>query len=96
MLRNKSILQKDMSECFICGTTRNLVTHEIFYGSANREKSIRYGAYVRLCTRHHTTSNYGVHFNPKLNEDLRKMAQKKLEEMYGHEWFMETFGKNYL
>lgn len=95
MNRNKSIIQKDMSECFICGATKGLHTHEIFYG-INRQKSIRYGAYIRLCARHHNMSNAGIHFNHKLDNDLKKLAQRELEKTYSREWFIKTFGKSYL
>ena len=92
----KSILQENMDECYICHTTQNLHVHHIFAGSANRAKSEKCHAVIRLCGKHHNLSKYGIHFNKELNLKIKQEAQKKLEEEYGHEWFMETFEKDYL
>lgn len=95
MKRDKSIVQKDMSRCYICGTTKGLHTHEVFYGSANRKKSIQYGCYVSLCGRHHNLSNDGVHFNKQLDTTLKRVTQECFEGLHGHDKFMEVFRKNY-
>ena len=96
MLRNKSILQKDMTYCYVCGTTQNLITHEIYFGSANRAKSIKYGCYVRLCVKHHTMSNRGVHKDIALDTYLKQECQEVFERIYSHDKFVETFNKSYL
>lgn len=80
----------------MCGDTQNLHTHEVFFGSANRKKSIQYGLQVKLCPKHHNMSSKGVHFDKVLDTHLKKFAQTKFEEKYGHEKFMEVFKKNYL
>ena len=80
----------------MCGKTNDLHTHEVFYGSANRSKSIKWKLQVRLCGEHHDLSSKGVHFNKVLDTQLKKFAQTKFEELYGHEKFMEVFKKNYL
>lgn len=95
MKRDKSIIQQDMSRCYICGTTQNLHTHEIFYGSANRKKSIEYGCYISICGHHHNLSNQGVHFDKQLDITLKRIAQECFEGIYGHDKFMEIFKKNY-
>ena len=79
----------------MCGNP-HVAEHHIFYGSANRKKSEEYGLKVYLCGPHHNLSNDGVHFNPTLDLLLKKFAQKKFEEKYSHEKFMEVFHKNYL
>lgn len=91
----KSILQT-IDACWVCGTRQNLHTHEVFYGTANRKKSIKYSLQVKLCGRHHNLSSEGVHFNKALDTQLKMFAQKKFEEKYSHEKFMEVFKKNYL
>lgn len=96
MKRNKSIIQKDMTCCYVCGRTYSLHVHEVFYGTANRKKSIKYGCYVALCAYHHNMSNEAVHFNKQLDTQLKQRCQRKFEDLYGHEFFMETFHKNYL
>lgn len=90
----KSILQTN-DACWVCGETRDLHTHEVFFGS-NRKKSITWGLQVRLCGKHHNLSKKGVHFNKALDTQLKMFAQTKFEEKYGHEKFMEVFRKNYL
>ena len=89
----KSIIQNER-ECYVCKTTQNLHRHHIFFG-ANRKHSETYGLWVYLCARHHNMSDAGVHFNKKLDTELKQLAQKTWEETYG-DGFMSIFGKNYL
>ena len=85
-----------MSKCYVCGTRNNLHIHEIYYGTANRKKSIEYGCYVSLCAYHHNMSDYGVHYNKALDLNLKQECQRRFEEIYDNAKFMETFNKNYL
>lgn len=85
-----------MTKCFICGARNNLHIHEIYYGTANRKKSIEYGCYVSLCAYHHNMSDYGVHYNKALDLNLKQECQRRFEEIYDNAKFMETFNKNYL
>ena len=92
----KSIIQDDM-ECLVCGTIYKLHRHHIFYGTANRKQSEKYGCWCYLCARHHNMSDVGVHFNHELDLKIKRMCQKKWEEIYGdREEFIKTFGKSYL
>lgn len=92
----KSIISNE-EECLVCGTTLGLHKHHVFYGTANRKQSERYGCWCYLCGRHHNLSNAGVHFNPELDSWLKQMCQKEWEERYGtREQFIETFGRSYL
>lgn len=95
MKRDKSIVH-EMGKCWVCGTTRDLHIHEVFFGSANRKKSIEYGCYVHVCGKHHNLSNEGVHFDKELDTQLKKVAQEKFEEIHGHDKFMQVFKRNYL
>lgn len=90
----KSILSNER-ECYVCKTTLNLHKHHIFFGP-NRQNSEKYGCWVYLCAWHHNMSNVGVHFNRLLDVELKREAQKRFEELHGHEKFMEVFGKNWL
>lgn len=96
MKRDKSIIQKDMSRCYVCGTTLDLHTHEVFFGTADRKKSIEWGCYVKLCARHHNMSSEGVHLNNWLNRKLKEETQRAFEKLYGHDKFIEIFHRNYL
>lgn len=80
----------------MCGCTGVLHTHEVFGGTANRKKSIEYGLYVDMCPKHHNIAPTGVHFNKALDRELKKIAQRKFEEIHGHQKFMNVFHKNYL
>lgn len=90
----KSIIQNE-KECFITKSKINLHKHHIFMGPF-RKKSEQYGCYVYLRADWHNMSDYGVHFNRNLDLRLKRIAQRKFEELYGHEKFMEVFKINYL
>lgn len=92
----ESIIQKD-KQCLVCGTTYNLHSHHIFFGTANRKQSEKYGLKVWLCAYHHNMSNEGVHFNKHLDNHLKQMGQRHFEARYGsRDMFIEKFGKSYL
>lgn len=94
----KSIIQSQ-KECFICKTILNLEEHHIFFGSANRKLSEKYGLKVFLCLTHHKGID-GVHGKngKKLNDYLHQIAEKKWLEYYNKtiEDFIREFGKNYI
>lgn len=92
----KSILQNDMSYCYYCGRRGALHKHHIFFGSANRKKSEKYGCFVALCPEHHNMSNNSVHYNKAMDIGLKKRCQKRFEELYSHDEFMEVFSRNYI
>ena len=92
---SKSIISNDKC-CYVCGVTRTLHRHHIFFGNANREQSERYGCWVWLCYAHHNGSNAGVHYNKKLDDRLKIIAQKKFEIHFANKDFRSVFGKNYL
>lgn len=83
------------SMCFVCGTTYDIHTHEVFFG-ANRQLSIKYGMQVFLCGKHHNMSTRGVHFDKSLDNKLKKQYQSKFKEMYPNLDFVKIFGENYL
>lgn len=96
MKRDNSILQKDLTKCFVCGTCVNIHKHEIYYGSDNRKKSIQHGFYVALCGEHHNLSNKGVHFNKTLDKVLKRACQSEYEKTHSREEFVKIIGRNYL
>ena len=70
--------------------------HHIFYGTANREVSERNGFKVYLCGYHHNLSNFGVHFDKKLDIALKRYAQQIYEQEHTREDFIKLVGKSYL
>lgn len=93
--KNFSVIQPGLSECYICGNP-NVAWHEVFEGTANRQKSIKWGMVIALCPWHHNTSNYSFHYNKDMQLRIKQEAQRKFQEVYPDEDFIEIFGKNYL
>lgn len=91
----KSIMQAETDRCYLCGSRRNLETHHILGGIANRRLSTRYGLTIRLCQRCHTGKN-GAQYDKDLNLLLKQEAQRRFEALHGHDRWMETFKKNYI
>lgn len=83
-------------ECLVCGITDNLHKHHIYYGTANRKLSEKYGCWCYLCAKHHNMSKEGVHFNKALDTKLKVYTQKRFNEAYPELNFRKIFGKNYL
>ena len=95
MCRSKSILQENTDYCFVCGRYGTEI-HHIFYGTANRKLSDKYGLVVGLCYNHHR-GNDGVHGgNKELDMSLKQTAQAKFQEIYPQTDFLAVFGRNYL
>lgn len=96
-----SILQA-RKECWMCRKVWNreekytLECHHVFFGSANRKLSEKYGLKVWLCHRHHTGSDLAVHASKKADLLLKRFAQKEFESIHGRQEFMNIFGKNWL
>lgn len=91
----KSIISNKKT-CFVCGCSYDIHKHHIYYGTANRRLSEKYGCWVYLCGKHHNLSNEGVHFNKNLDTKLKQFCQEKWEEKRTREEFMRVFGRNYL
>lgn len=90
-----SNLQQDTDYCFICGRYGTEI-HHVFYGTANRKLSDKYGMVIGLCYNHHT-GQMGVHHgNKELDLKVKRMAQRRFEEVYPELSFLAVFGRNYL
>ena len=95
-MKRFSILQNE-KKCYVCGATQNIHIHEVMFGR-NRNNSIKDGCCVYLCGYHHNQSNKGVHFNHKLDMQLKKEMEKRWLEYYHKsiEDFIKKYGRNYL
>lgn len=89
-----SIIQTE-KECFVCKTTQGLHSHHIFE-AYNRNNSEKYGLKVWLCGKHHNLSSAGIHFDKAFDLYIKRLAQKKFNEVYPELDFMQIFGKNFL
>lgn len=92
---SKSIISNERV-CLVCGTPYNLHRHHIYYGTANRKQSEKYGCWCYLCAYHHNMSNEGVHFDKVLDLKLKEICQQAFERASTREKFMQIFGRNYL
>ena len=91
-----SILQSK-KQCYVCGNT-NIHTHEVYYGTKNRNKSIEDGCCVYLCFKHHNMSNEGIHFNKELDLKVKQSMERRWLEVYNKtiDDFIKRYGRNYL
>lgn len=89
-----SIMQNNR-ECFITGSTTRLHKHHCFSGG-RRQASEKWGCWVWLRYDWHNGANYGVHFNHDLDIRLKRQCQEQFERLYGHDKFMQVFGKSWL
>ncbi len=109
---SKSIIQARTEpwerECFLCreeaeeegfhGCLPNygLDKHHFIHGFSRR-KAEHYGLWAYVCReRHHIYGPEAPHSNHEVDLHLQQVAQRAFEEKYGHELWMQEFGKNYL
>ena len=89
-----SNLQQATDYCFICGRYGTEI-HHVFYGTANRKLSDKYGMVIGLCYNHHRGKK-GVHFNRELDLKVKRMAQERFMQVYPELDFLAVYGRNYL
>ena len=95
MKKTRSIIQNS-HVCWVCHKREGVEEHHIFFGPL-RSKSERYGLKVFLCPEHHRARPSGVHGgNRDLDLELKKTAQRRFEQLFGHELFMKVFKRNWL
>lgn len=90
----KSVLVGDLSRCIICGSEKVQI-HHCLYGRGVRKLADQDGYIVPLCWAHHL-GDQGVHFNSRLDADLKKKCQEHFEETHTREEFIRRYGKSYL
>lgn len=72
--------------------------HEVFFGTANRKKSIEDGLVIYLTPEMHNMSDKGIHFNRNLDIWAKKVAECVWMDYYGKtaEEFIQRYGKSWL
>ena len=72
--------------------------HEIFFGTANRKKSIEDGLVIFMPPELHNLSSAGIHFNKEFDETVKKLAQSEWMRHYNKSVseFISRYGKSYL
>lgn len=86
-----SIITDNLKICYVCQKKKKDDLNEVFGGS-NRQMSMKYGLVIPICRTCHTEYDLNKEFRQKYQRE----AQKKFEEKYGHDLFMQEFRKNYL
>lgn len=85
----------NMGYCEICGKYGITERHHVFYGTANRKQSEKYGLVCDLCPDCHR-GKQGVHRNRNIDMELKRKKQKEFELHHSREEFRSIFGKSYL
>lgn len=84
-------------KCEICGRWMPLEKHHVFHGPF-RKKADKLGLTINLCHWCHNEPPMGVHFDQRLDNELKARYQLKVMEEQG--WtvkdFIREFGRNYL
>lgn len=91
---SKSIMQEN-KECYITGSISGLHRHHVMHGP-HRRKAEKWGCWCYLRWDWHNGASYGVHHNHAQDVRLKQDCQSRFEQLYGHEKWMEVFGRNYL
>ena len=87
-----SVFSNNNQKCYLCGSSYNLTWHEICAGK-NRQNSMKYGLYLRLCLNCHEKRQEDIIFN----EFWHKKGQSLWESEIGsREEFIKVFRRNYL
>ena len=84
------------TRCFLCGRSDGkLDRHEIFHGTAFRQKSKIFGLWVTLCHPCHMVLH---HMKRSYDYRLKRLGQRKAMQEFNWttEMFIKQFGKNYL
>ena len=84
------------SELYKTKTEYRLARHVLFYGTANRQLSIKYGLVIFIPHELHNLGNNCIHKNKEFDLKIKKIAQREFEKKYSHDEFMRIFGKNYV
>lgn len=87
-----STVSKSNKDYILGETISGLYSQQIIFGK-NRKNSEKYGLKVRLCDECH----YRLHNQDEaLAMKYRKLGQLYFEARWGHEKYMQVFGRNYL
>jgi hypothetical protein len=91
-----SIFTDDLETCVITGCKSKglygVHIHHVF-GGPNRSKSEKYGFIVPLRYDYHDMSDYGIHFNRKMDLEYKKLCQEYwLANIGTKEEFIKIFG----
>ena len=88
---NPSILDTEQGICYICGAHTETARHEIFFGTANRKLSKKYGTWVNLCPWCH----HLAHNNAETTKFLHIRGENAFKDKYPDIDFKSFYGRNF-
>lgn len=92
----QSVVVDDTEHCVVCGSPY-IHIHHVFFGTANRKISDKFGYVIPLCQMHHTAQTHGIHFNKDLDIQWKRICQQHFESNTGNrEAFIALFGRSYM
>lgn len=105
--KTESIMHERDGTCYLCMLLHSNYAvynyteeHHIFFGTAKRKLSEKYGLKAYLCMAHHRGDINGkqeaVHSNKAINLLLRAAGQKAFEQIHTRQDFQEIFQENNL
>lgn len=105
--KTSSILHTKDGTCYLCMLLHDSFIlhnyteeHHIFFGTAKRMLSEKYGLKVYLCSAHHRGDKNGnkeaVHHNKSINQLLRAAGQRAFEETNTRREFQQLFEENHI
>lgn len=86
----------EREECEICGQDNYLHRHHVFFGTANKKQSERWGMVAMICPKCHNCSNESVHLCKETDLMLKERYQRKFEQTHTREEFIKIFGRNWI
>lgn len=97
----KSIMHdKNDGTCYLCMllhgdySRKTTQEHHVFYGTANRRLSEKYGLKVYLCLAHHEYGPEAVHQNREICLMLKRTAKKAFVQRWPELDLRSVFGKD--
>lgn len=95
-MKESIIVDLSNRQCAVCGRSVGLQLHHVLHGP-NRRLADKYGLTVWLCSDCHGK----LHGSPDpqwrdVDRELMADAQRAFENIYGHESWMDLFGKDYI
>ena len=93
-MRRWSILN-NLDRCFFCGKPAECI-HEVYFGTANRQISIKNGFCAGLCHDEHNLTKKSVHRDRSMDLILKRTYQKEYEKTHTRADFIALIGKSYL
>jgi len=82
--------------CELCGREGQTNIHHVYFGTANRKLSDKWGMVAMLCPDCHQNGPRAVHHCRETDLILKRRYQAKFEEEHTREEFRKIFGKSWL